>query len=862
MKKRITLATAFLFACSAFLFGQNTFERTYGELAAYDEAHSIVRTDEGSFYTLGTRFNHDNGSLDLLLSALDMQGNELWSKTYGGDENEEGRKLLLLEDGLLLLGYTKSFGEGGRDWYVVKTDFEGTTVWSQTYGGPDRDEGLDAALGANGDILLAGFRETGALSGSDIWLAVIDGEGNLQSDTYLLTENRDNFFCAGATADGGWLIGWETGTNEKLTKLSPDLQANIWELEDDAFSSFFTAFSDIQQLENGDLLVSGYGTYPWVAQVSNAGFVIRENLIEEGASGLPLNNYQAVGSVAVAENLFYLLARPTDLSGPGAVLAIYRDFLDLSGLYFFDEQMPKPNDMIVPEPAESVYVTGTASTANGGRDVFLLKGFITGETDWRTTFGQEGAVGEEFGFRVLEAEDGSFYLVNGSRSANFDYFKATFIKVDGAGNPLWTLEYGLDTHENQITDMALLANGNLAVLGAHLPGLVPNPPPYSLFLLQISPEGQLVSEITIPAYSVFPSGGIAALPGGGFITAIRISPDQDSGEGLYLTRWDETGSMMWEQLYNIRDENLIRPYDLAYSSFDQTVVCAATFEIDSPALQDGVVKFDIENGAIIWAAAAELAEGLFSYIQAGPDGAIAASGLFIDFSTSPISFNSQAYWLDASGTELGYQQYSKEGYNYVAFNSGLHFLPDGRFWTVGYQYAIAPLPNYNSPPSTETVQGLMTFYDGQGNLAQELIFGDEAYPILLSDGSPTSDGGFVAIGNKYLGAFMNRDIYLLKTDAQGLVSTRFAIRREGKLTLSPNPSDGRLRFSFQSAAMGEMTAELHDMQGRRLWHSAFDKLDETAGRELDFSTLPNGSYVFSVAMDGQRYGGQWVKGSE
>ncbi len=73
------------------LYSQITFERTHGQPAAYDEANPIVLSGDGQIYTLGSRFNYDNGSLDFLLSKLNAQGNELWPFTYGGGKNEEGR---------------------------------------------------------------------------------------------------------------------------------------------------------------------------------------------------------------------------------------------------------------------------------------------------------------------------------------------------------------------------------------------------------------------------------------------------------------------------------------------------------------------------------------------------------------------------------------------------------------------------------------------------------------------------------------------------------------------------------------------------------------------------------------------------
>lgn len=831
---------------------QATFKKTYGQPAAYDEGNSIARAANGRLYTLGTRLNHDNNSLDFLLSALDEQGNELWSQTYGGEENEEGRKLLVLEDGLLLFGYTQSFGNGGRDWWVVKTDFGGAALWSQAYGGPGRDEGIDAAPGPGGDILLGGFRETGPATGADAWLARIDRQGNLMDSAYLSSEEEDALFNVAATADGGWLAGWRSGPAARLTKLSSSLESTFWELEDIDFNNFFSNTSGIRQLDNGDILVAGNGFGPWYALVSNDGYILGENTLPG------FRSYNLVGGAGQADSLFYFLARPAALSGPGVVLATHADSGRIEEVFYFDNQLPKPNDLLVPAGilAGAFYITGMAATAGGGQDAFVLKGLTDGVMEWRTTYGQQGAVGDEFGFRVLEAGDGSFYLGTAFRGIDFNHYKASFSKASAAGNLIWTLDYGPEGFENQLIDMALLSNGNIAALGYNRAAVAPNAPPNSLFILRISPEGQLLDEKILPVATGAFQGGVEAMPDGGFITAAFISPGAGIPSGMHIARWSAAGNLVWERLYNTYNVDFIRPFNTAYSPYDQSIACAAYFAVNNQNTQYGVVKIDAQDGTILWTADKAFGSGNFSVVSTGPDGAIAASGLVLDAENQ--TYHSHTLWLDAEGNELAYWAYPVEGYNSLSTLAGIHFLPGNRYWSAGYRYPGQPYPNYTAPPAAETVQGVMVFYDDFGDITAEHVFGDAEKPLLFRHAGPTSDGGFILIGSAYrAGSFP--DVYLLKTDAEGVVSAKFAFRPEGRLTLSPNPGAGRLRFDFRSPARGDMQAELYDMNGRRLWQEAFGKWEDAASRELDFSHLPAGNYIFSVVVGGQRHSRQWVK---
>ena len=64
----------------------------------------------------------------------------LWSQTYGGEYDDVARSLVETSDGgFALTGYTRSFGVGESDAWLVKTDSYGNLVWNKTYGGIHKD---------------------------------------------------------------------------------------------------------------------------------------------------------------------------------------------------------------------------------------------------------------------------------------------------------------------------------------------------------------------------------------------------------------------------------------------------------------------------------------------------------------------------------------------------------------------------------------------------------------------------------------------------------------------------------------------------------------------------------------------------
>jgi hypothetical protein len=74
----------------------------------------------GGFAILSTRTTPDN---NIVLCAYDSTGSVLWQGTWGGAGNDQAVALESTSDsGYVIVGTTTSFGAGGTDIYVIKTD--------------------------------------------------------------------------------------------------------------------------------------------------------------------------------------------------------------------------------------------------------------------------------------------------------------------------------------------------------------------------------------------------------------------------------------------------------------------------------------------------------------------------------------------------------------------------------------------------------------------------------------------------------------------------------------------------------------------------------------------------------------------
>jgi hypothetical protein len=152
--------------------------RTLGGPAA-EGGHAIQATSDGGFIVAGYTHSFGEGYADVYLVKTDAEGTPVWSNTFGGRGWDVAFSVDQTEDGgYVIAGYTTSFGAGSRDVYLVRTDGEGNELWSQTFGGSGVDMGRSVVEAENGDIVVAGTTESSGAGLDDVLLIRTDSEGD------------------------------------------------------------------------------------------------------------------------------------------------------------------------------------------------------------------------------------------------------------------------------------------------------------------------------------------------------------------------------------------------------------------------------------------------------------------------------------------------------------------------------------------------------------------------------------------------------------------------------------------------------------------------------------------------------------
>jgi hypothetical protein len=182
--------------------GNHMWNQTYGG-TGYDEGSSLVQTLDGGYAIAGRTMSFGAGWEDVWLIKTDADGNHMWNQTYGGTSSDIGCSVVqTLDEGYTIAGYTYSFGAGGGDVWLVKTDGTGNYLWSQTYGGADRDRGYSMVQTLDGEYAIAGTTESFGPGAHDVWLVKAYGaevEYGLTwtasaENTLTLYRGRDDLF--------------------------------------------------------------------------------------------------------------------------------------------------------------------------------------------------------------------------------------------------------------------------------------------------------------------------------------------------------------------------------------------------------------------------------------------------------------------------------------------------------------------------------------------------------------------------------------------------------------------------------------------------------------------------------------------
>ncbi len=170
----------------------------------------IECTNDGGYIMIGTTESPTH-KWQILLSKINKNGNEQWFKTFGGTNSESGQYGIQTTDGgYVIVGATDSFGQGGADIYVIKTDEYGNNEWEKTIGTTGHEFGNSIIQTCDGGYFIVGYS---LISGNhDVLVIKLDVNGNVDwIDNYGGLSDEIGVYGE-QTSDGGYIIAGNTAS--------------------------------------------------------------------------------------------------------------------------------------------------------------------------------------------------------------------------------------------------------------------------------------------------------------------------------------------------------------------------------------------------------------------------------------------------------------------------------------------------------------------------------------------------------------------------------------------------------------------------------------------------------------------------
>lgn len=194
--------------------GNMKWQKTFGG-SGYDDGFSVQQTSDGGYIVVGYTASFGYMS-DVYLIKTDSEGDLVWQKPIGGTEAEEGRSIQETPDGgYIIIGYTCSYGTGGGvdtcgDVWLVKSDSGGNVDWHQTWGGSGTDGGNGGGLTSDGGYIIAAGTHSFGAGGWDAWLIKTDSSGKEQWKKTFGGSSDDGCSSVQQTSDGGYILTGST----------------------------------------------------------------------------------------------------------------------------------------------------------------------------------------------------------------------------------------------------------------------------------------------------------------------------------------------------------------------------------------------------------------------------------------------------------------------------------------------------------------------------------------------------------------------------------------------------------------------------------------------------------------------------
>ena len=194
--------------------GDTLWFKTYGN-TQYDEFQDVDTTSDGGFIAVGHTWTNDFAG-NVYVVRTDGNGTVIWSKEFGGATglSDKGYSIRETSDGgFIVCGTTATYGSGSDDVYVLKITSVGSLSWSAVIGTAGANEaGREVQQTSDGGYIVAGYTDGSGTSFYDVYLIKLNATGTVQWKKTYGGSSYDFAYTVEQTTDGGFVLGATTNS--------------------------------------------------------------------------------------------------------------------------------------------------------------------------------------------------------------------------------------------------------------------------------------------------------------------------------------------------------------------------------------------------------------------------------------------------------------------------------------------------------------------------------------------------------------------------------------------------------------------------------------------------------------------------
>ncbi len=306
--------------------GDTLWTRTYGGIGD-DYGYSVQQTTDGGYAVVGHAFSFGAGNGDVYLIKTNALGDTLWTRTYGGTSADYAFSAQQTADsGYIIAGYTSSFGAGYGDIYLVKTDASGDTLWTRAYGGTEDDWGYSVQQTTDGSYIVAGYTASSPGMDFDVYLVKTNASGDTLWTSYCGGPVYDEAYSVQQTTDGGYIVAGCTNSfgtqGYEVYLINTNAQGDtLWTRTYGGIN--YDYGNSVQQTTDGGYIIAGHSPsfgnseQVYLIKTDANGYM---GLVDESSSSPPPNHKMAatvVRSLPECAVAFDAMGRRVLLAKPG-----------------------------------------------------------------------------------------------------------------------------------------------------------------------------------------------------------------------------------------------------------------------------------------------------------------------------------------------------------------------------------------------------------------------------------------------------------------------------------------------------------------------------------------------------------------